>query len=137
MALLDKLTFKELAESAGIPESTLRVYRDEFEDYLPATGEGRKRRYDTEAAKTLQRIVTLKQEGRSRETIRAELSKVQTPQARVKIKTQETQSDAILLQLSALQAEIVGLRVEVTALREIIHLQNSVDIPIFEKENRL
>jgi DNA-binding transcriptional MerR regulator len=137
MALLDKLTFKELAESAGIPESTLRVYRDEFEDYLPASGEGRKRRYDTEAAKTLQRIVTLKQEGRSRETIRAELSKVQTPQARVRVRTQETQSDAILLQLAALQAEIVGLRVEVAALREIIHLQNSVDIPIFEKENRL
>jgi DNA-binding transcriptional MerR regulator len=134
------LTFKELAESATIPESTLRVYRDEFEDYLPATGEGRKRRYGTEAAKTLQRIVSLKQEGKSRESIRAELSKTheaQTPQTRVKVRTQETQSDAILLQLTALQQEIVGLRVEVAALREAVHLQISVKIPIFEEENRI
>jgi DNA-binding transcriptional MerR regulator len=134
------LTFKELAESATIPESTLRVYRDEFEDYLPASGEGRKRRYGTEAAKTLQRIVALKQEGKSRESIRAELSKTheaQTPQTRVKVRTQETQNDAILLQLAALQQEIVGLRVEVAALREAVHLQISAKIPIFEEENRI
>jgi DNA-binding transcriptional MerR regulator len=130
------LTFKELAESARIPESTLRVYRDEFEDYLPAMGEGRKRRYDTEAAKTLQRIVALKKEGKSRESIRGELAKTQTPQARVKVRTQETQSDAILLSLQALQAEIVGLRVEVAALREAVHRQNAVDIPLFEEETR-
>jgi DNA-binding transcriptional MerR regulator len=129
------MTFKELAQSAGIPESTLRVYRDEFEEYLPAHGEGRKRRYEEETARTLQRIVALKLEGKSRESIRLELGKTQTPQARIRVKTQETQADAILLQLAAMQQELVALRVEVAALREAVHLQMVAKIPIFDEEN--
>lgn len=42
-------TIAEIGKKLGIPESNLRYYRDKFSDFLPSTGEGRKKRYYPEA----------------------------------------------------------------------------------------
>ncbi len=43
------LTIKEMSLELGIPESTLRYYRDIFPEYLPSTGEGKRKRYFPES----------------------------------------------------------------------------------------
>ena len=43
------LTVREIARELGLPESTVRYYRDAFAGYLPAVGTGRRRRYPLEA----------------------------------------------------------------------------------------
>src|SRR5699024_11927318 len=42
------LTITEISKKLDIPESTVRFYRDRFEDYIPYVGHGR-RRYKREA----------------------------------------------------------------------------------------
>ncbi|MFH1538515.1 MAG: MerR family transcriptional regulator [bacterium] len=43
------LTLKEIAKKINIPESSLRKYREIFEDFVPGVGSGRGRRYREEA----------------------------------------------------------------------------------------
>ncbi len=52
------LTLKEIARQLDLPESNIRYYRDRFEQYLPYTGEGRKRRYRPESIDVFQYIAT-------------------------------------------------------------------------------
>ena len=42
------LTVRDIARELGLPESTVRYYRDAFAGYLPAVGTGRRRRYPLE-----------------------------------------------------------------------------------------
>ncbi|GGI95333.1 hypothetical protein GCM10010885_01160 [Alicyclobacillus cellulosilyticus] len=42
---LELLTITEIAKELGLPESTVRYYRDHFADVLPSIGHGRNRRY--------------------------------------------------------------------------------------------
>ena len=78
------ITFREIAVRAGIPESTLRQYRDEFEAFLPSRGEGRRRRYDDTTAELLCQIAQWKAQGWGKETVQRELTQRQTaaPQRR-------------------------------------------------------
>lgn len=47
---MDKLlTIAEISKQVGIPESTVRYYRDKFEPFFPTVGKGRNRRYRPEA----------------------------------------------------------------------------------------
>lgn len=55
--LIKKLmTIAEIAKELDIPESTARYYRDNFIDYVPSVGEGRKKRYRPETVEVLRLI---------------------------------------------------------------------------------
>jgi len=49
-------TVRELADQLGLPESTVRYYRDAFLDHIPAVGTGRRRRYPPAALAVLRSI---------------------------------------------------------------------------------
>lgn len=53
---LATLTIAQIAQQLGLPESTVRYYRDHFSDYIPVIGEGRQRRYPAEAVEVFQVI---------------------------------------------------------------------------------
>jgi DNA-binding transcriptional MerR regulator len=42
-------SIRDIARELGLPESTVRYYRDAFSAYLPSVGSGRRRRYPAEA----------------------------------------------------------------------------------------
>src|SRR5690606_24289912 len=44
------------AKRLGLPESTVRYYRDRFPEYVPSVGDGRRRRYRPEAVDVLRFI---------------------------------------------------------------------------------
>ena len=67
------LTIKEIADQLQMPATTLRGYRDEFDDYLPHEGEGRFRRYSDECIQLLSQIKAMKQNGLSKEEIESQL----------------------------------------------------------------
>lgn len=50
------MTIAEIAKELDIPESTARYYRDNFIDYVPSVGEGRKKRYRPETVEVLRFI---------------------------------------------------------------------------------
>ncbi|MES2461912.1 MAG: MerR family transcriptional regulator [Armatimonadota bacterium] len=111
-------TLKSIAAEAAIPESTVRIYRDEFEEFLPASGEGRRRRYDDIIAARLRQILQWKRSGWSAPQIRDELRKETAPQARVRRRTTEERLDEMTAILRAQSSEVTLLRAEVGALRE-------------------
>jgi len=53
---METYSVKQMAEVAGIPESTIRYYRDRHKDFIPYTGKGRRRRYTEESLEILLRI---------------------------------------------------------------------------------
>jgi DNA-binding transcriptional MerR regulator len=111
-------TLKQLAELFDLPESTLRLYRDEFEEWIPAQGEGRRRRYEVQGIAALQKVIAGKQAGWGAAKIRDELAREQTPVARARRRNTEERLDEIAARLQAQAGEIALLRVEVGGLRE-------------------
>ncbi len=63
------LTMAELAARLNLPESTLRYYCKRFAEWLPGSGEGRKRRYAPEAAPVLGFIVASMQRHKNAMTV--------------------------------------------------------------------
>ena len=110
-------TLKLIAAETEVPESTVRIYRDEFEEFLPANGEGRRRRYDDISAARLRQIVQWKRSGWTATQIRDELRKDTQPQARVRRRTAEERLDEMTALLRAQSSEVILLRAEVGALR--------------------
>lgn len=110
------MTLNKMAAVLDVPGSTLRLYRDEFEEYVPCTGEGRKRRYNDEGVAALRRIVAWKREGWSAGRIRDELARERTPRERTRRRTTEERLDEAILLLTAQSGEIALLRAEVAAL---------------------
>jgi len=53
---VELLTIADIAKKLGLPESTVRYYRDRFPEYVPSVGEGRGRRYRPEAVDVLRFI---------------------------------------------------------------------------------
>lgn len=43
-------TLREIARTLGLPESTVRYYRDAFSSYVPTVGRGWRRRYPPAAS---------------------------------------------------------------------------------------
>lgn len=111
-------TIREVCALLELPESTLRLYRDEFDDFIPCAGEGRKRRYADEGVETLRRIVAWKREGWTSGRIRDELARERTPRERKRRRTNEERLDEAILLLTAQTGEIALLRAEIRALRE-------------------
>lgn len=114
-------TVKELAGLIAVPESTLRLYRDEFDDLIPCTGQGRKRRYTEDGIAVLRRIVAWKREGWASGRIRDALAREQPPKAsvvgRARHQTQAERLDEAILLLTAQAGELALLRTEVVSLR--------------------
>ena len=110
-------TLREIAAAAGIPESTARLYRDEFEEFLETTGQGKRRRYSDTAVETMRRIVAWKREGWSAASIRDELARERMPAPRARRRTTEERLDEITAVLRAQAGEVAMLRAEVGALR--------------------
>ena len=52
----DLLTITGIAQKLGMPESTVRYYRNKFSDFIPMVGEGRKRRYKPETLEIISLI---------------------------------------------------------------------------------
>lgn len=50
------LTLAEIAKEIDVPESTVRFYRDKFDDFIPSVGKGRSKRYKVEALDVLRFI---------------------------------------------------------------------------------
>lgn len=110
-------TLKLIASELEVPESTVRIYRDEFEEFLPASGEGRRRRYEEETAQRLKQVVQWKRKGWTAPQIRDELRKETLPQARVRRRTTEERLDEMTAILRSQGSEVMLLRAEVGALR--------------------
>ena len=69
------LTLKQLAEQLGLPESTVRYYRDTYIDQIPSVGTGRRRRYPPEAVAILRTIAEGYASGSSRSQVQVGLSR--------------------------------------------------------------
>jgi DNA-binding transcriptional MerR regulator len=61
------LTLRQVADELGLPESTVRYYRDAFLDHVPSVGTGRRRRYPPAAVAVLRSVAEGYASGRSRE----------------------------------------------------------------------
>jgi DNA-binding transcriptional MerR regulator len=121
-------TLKSIAAELVVPESTVRIYRDEFEEFLPANGEGRRRRYDDAMSARLRQIVQWKRSGWTTPQIRDELRKEAAPQARVRRRTTEERLDEMTAMLRSHGSEITLLRAEMGALRaEIRRLVTAIE----------
>lgn len=68
------LSIKDISQELGIPQSTLRYYRDLFMDYLPAVGEGKKKRFYPEAVEVFQAIAKGMHKNKSAEDIANDLN---------------------------------------------------------------
>jgi DNA-binding transcriptional MerR regulator len=110
-------TLKEVAQSLGLPESTLRLYRDEFDELIPTVGSGRRRRYPAEGADVLRRIAQWRRDGRAAGEIRDALSRERQPRERARRRNTDERLDEVVARLTAQAGEIAMLRVEVGALR--------------------
>jgi DNA-binding transcriptional MerR regulator len=67
------LTIKEIARRLEVPESNIRYYRDRFQEFLPAVGQGRKKRYKAQALEVFKYIVQAYQNDLSTEQISQKL----------------------------------------------------------------
>ena len=111
------LTLKEIAQTVQMPESTLRLYRDEFEEFLPAHGEARRRRYSETTAANLRRVAGWKRDGWTATQIRDTLAREAEPEAKARRRNTDERLDEIAALLRAQAGEVAMLRVEVGALR--------------------
>ena len=122
------MTMREIARQCELPESTLRVWRDEFEAFLPAIGEGKRRRYPEASQELLRQLAGWKKAGLPPEQIRSELAKRSTPRAQSSRRTTESQLEEVLALVRAQSAELAALRAEVGELR-LRHTERSKPPP--------
>jgi len=67
------LTVRQVADELGLPESTVRYYRDAFLEHIPVVGMGRRRRYPPPAVAVLRAVAQGYAEGRTYRQILAGL----------------------------------------------------------------
>lgn len=73
--MTDLLSIKDISQELGIPQSTLRYYRDLFMDYLPSTGEGKKKRFYPEAIEVFQAIAKGMHQNKNADDIAQDLNR--------------------------------------------------------------
>lgn len=71
---MDLLTISEIAKRLKQPESTVRYWRNKFDDFIPSVGSGRKKRYRPEAIRVFTLIADLSAEELPSEDIAERLS---------------------------------------------------------------
>lgn len=69
-------TLRAIARELGLPESTVRYYRDAFDPWIPCQGRGRRRRYPAEALPLFRLIAEGYAQNRNRLEIEAALREV-------------------------------------------------------------
>ena len=111
------MTMNEMAGLLEVPLSTVRLYRDEFEELVPASGEGRRRRYDEEALDILRRIVLWKRQGWTAGQIRDALARERQPQQKARRRNTDERLDEVTALIRAQAGEIAMLRVEMGGSR--------------------
>ncbi|MDF2569552.1 MAG: hypothetical protein K0R55_1156 [Sporomusa sp.] len=72
--MAELLSIKDISQELGIPQSTLRYYRDIFMDYLPAMGEGKRKRFYPEAVEVFQAIAKCMHQNKNADDIANELN---------------------------------------------------------------
>ena len=93
-----KLTFKQVAEKAGVNQSTAAFQRDKFLQFFTFTGEGRHRKYAEESVEILSLISKMYAESKTYEDILETLEKrfgVQVTDIAVVAENTTTQLDII------------------------------------------
>lgn len=103
-----------------MPETTLRLLREEFNDLVPVLGEGRRRRYADDGAAVLRQIVEWRRAGWSSARIREEMLRTHGPRETIARRVTDQQVTEIAARLATHGADIALLRVEVGALRQEI-----------------
>lgn len=122
------LTLRQLSLEIGLPESTVRYYRDAFIEHIPSVGTGRRRRYPREAVAVLQSIAKNYAAGRSRGQIVSSITGHETaaPSMAVTDKTARAMSLEDVTNLDLLAAILDGEREQRDALwqmaKEIVRL---------------
>jgi DNA-binding transcriptional MerR regulator len=111
---------REIAERLKMPESTLRLYREEFEEFVPAHGEGRRRRYDERAEDVLRNIVGWKKARWKSEAIRDALKKQRRPESQARRRTTEERLDELLALTRAQSEQVALLRAEIGQIRQAL-----------------
>lgn len=101
--MTELLSIKDISQELGIPQSTLRYYRDLFMDYLPATGEGKKKRFYPEAIEVFQVIAKSMHMNKNADDINHDLSRRFTRFIEVNSESQE--SDATYSQQEEINQE--------------------------------
>jgi len=66
---VELLTLKQIANRLNLPPATVKYYRDQFSDYMPAVNVGRYPRYGVEVLEIMQDIRRLFGEGFTREQV--------------------------------------------------------------------
>ena len=73
--MTELLSIKDISQEIGIPQSTLRYYRDLFMDYLPSSGEGKKKRFYPEAVEVFQAIAKGMHQNKNADDIARDLNR--------------------------------------------------------------
>ncbi|WP_371361409.1 hypothetical protein SRRS_28310 [Sporomusa rhizae] len=123
--MVELLSIKDISQELGIPQSTLRYYRDLFMDYLPATGEGKKKRFYPEAIEVFQVIAKGMHQNKNADDINHDLSSRFTRFIEVNSESQE--SDATYSQqeeANQTQALLTVSQVDGSAIMAVIAAQN-------------
>jgi DNA-binding transcriptional MerR regulator len=120
-------TIAEIAARLKLSESTVRYYRDKFIEYVPAIGEGKKRRYRPEAFEALQFIADSLRSGKTAEETQQGLNlKFQREIKIAAIAAAESQQ----VNLPAKFAEMIAVQAE--AMKQIAYLLQKMDVHIQE-----
>lgn len=114
------LSLREIAVKLEMPESTLRLYREEFEEFIPAQGEGRRRRYDERAEEVLRQITAWKKASWKSDAIRDALRKERRPEIQARRRTTEDRLDELLALVRTQGEQLALLRAEVGQLRQVL-----------------
>ncbi len=128
------LTLKEISRRLQVPESSIRYYRDRFLDYLPARGQGRKRRYKRQALDIFRTIVQGYKNDRNAEEIKSLLqqqlqgspqqAESQSPRVSTAVQTfaaaSKTPQDILQSQAQTLSS-LANLLVKKSRLEEEVH----------------
>ena len=131
-------SLREIADRLKMPESTLRLYRDEFEEFVVARGEGRRRRYEDPVAHTLEQIAGWKRAGWKSDVIRDALKKRELPVAQARRRTADDRLDELIALVRAQQGEIAQVRASLeTQKNEIARLRESLGNSFLTYEDAL
>ncbi len=116
----DLLTITGIAQKLGMPESTVRYYRNKFPDFIPAVGEGRKRKYRPETLEVISVIEKMFRENRPAIEIAEQLANKFSQNIDLEKQPQQVIATTPQQQPKNLSLELVNLvAVQTQALKQV------------------
>jgi len=137
------LTIISIAKELGLPESTVRFYRDKFLEYIPFEGEGRKRKYRPEAVRVLRFISHSLRSGKTSKKTADELlcnfprytnRYINSPDETTELKTSIVLPESQLNQLTFYEQKLASYEKNTQILVELIK-SLSREVISLKKEN--